>query len=66
MKANPLGSEVLIEFAHVGNSVKVTAIDPVSLTEASIVGPVSAGEETLRRNAVRKLIYVLNKQKTAG
>ena len=62
MKSTPLGSEVLIEFTHIGNTVKVTAIDPITYVEASIVGPVGVGEETLRRNAIRKLVYVLNKQ----
>lgn len=62
MKSNPLGQEVLIEFARSGNAVKVTAIDPITFTEASIVGPADAGEETLRRHAVRKLIYVMNKK----
>lgn len=57
-----LGGEVLIEFTQSGNSVRVTAIDPVSYIEASIVGPVWAGEETLRRNAIRKLVYVIRKQ----
>lgn len=57
-----LGDEVLIEFMQNGNSVRVTAIDPISYVEASIVGPVWAGEETLRRNAIRKLIYVLEKR----
>ncbi len=57
-----LGGEVLIEFAQSGNSVRVTAIDPVSYIEASIVGPVWASEETLRRNAINKLVYVIRKQ----
>lgn len=57
-----LGGEVLIEFTQSGNSVRVTAIDPVSYIEASIVGPVWAGEETLRRNAIRKLVYVMRKR----
>jgi len=55
--------EVLIEIVQVGASVKVSAIDPVTGTEVSIVGPPSAGEETLKRNAVSKLNYVLAKRR---
>lgn len=56
------GREVLIEFQQIGNAVKVTAVDPVTMTEVSIMGPPSAGEETLKRNAINKLNYVLSKK----
>lgn len=56
------GREVLIEFQQIGNTVKVTAVDPDSLIEVSIVGPGSAGREMLKRNAIKKLEYVLNKK----
>lgn len=62
MRARPLGDEVLLEFYQQGHAVKVTAIDPVTYAEATIVGPATASEETLRRNAIRKLIYVINKK----
>ena len=52
-------AEFLIEYQIVGRSVKVSAVDPVTLTEVSIVGPLSAGRMELQRNAVRKLKYVL-------
>ncbi len=54
--------DVIVEFQRIGNSVKVTAVDARTGTEASIVGPASAGEATLTQNAVRKLAYVLQKQ----
>ena len=59
--------EVIIEFHRIGNAVKVSAIDPVTQVEVSIVGPPDAGEETLRRTAIRKLQFVLDKnaKKTA-
>lgn len=57
--------EVLLEFHRVGNAVKVTAVDPVTLTEVSIVGAPDAGEETLKRTALRKLEYMLAKQARA-
>lgn len=54
--------EVLYEFIPVGNAVKVSAIDPVSGTEISIVGDPKAGQETLKRIARRKLEYVIAKR----
>jgi hypothetical protein len=53
--------EILIEFVVQGNVVKATAIDPVTGTEASIVGPANAGREALMEAARRKLDYVLKK-----
>ena len=55
--------EIIIEFHRIGGSVKVSAMDPASLTEVSIVGPANAGEETLKRNVLRKLEFVLAKKK---
>ena len=55
------GHEVLIELMQVGNAVKVTAVDPVTHTEVSIVGSASDSEDVLKRNAVRKLNYVLRR-----
>ena len=54
--------EIIIEFHRIGGSVKVSAMDPATLTEVSIVGPANAGEETLKRNVLRKLEYVLAKK----
>ena len=51
----------LVEFIAIGQSVKVSAIDPATGTEVSIVGPANGGRELLTRTAVRKLEYVLNK-----
>jgi hypothetical protein len=52
----------LVEFQTIGNSVKVSAIDPETLVEVSIVGPISATESDLSRLAARKLEYVLKKR----
>ena len=60
--ARQSGREVLIEFHQIGNSVKVAAVDPVTAVEASIVGAANASQEMLKRLAVRKLDYVLEKQ----
>jgi hypothetical protein len=55
--------EVILEFYAIGNAVKVTAVDPETLVEVSIVGSPSAGEELLRRTVLRKLEYVLSRRK---
>jgi hypothetical protein len=54
--------EILIEFVVQGNVVKATAIDPVTGTEASIVGPANAAREALVEGARRKLEYVMKKK----
>ena len=51
--------EALIEFHQVGAYVKVSAVDPDSLTEVSIVGDPAAGQAALEQVALRKLEYVL-------
>ncbi|RMD64956.1 MAG: hypothetical protein D6826_01245 [Alphaproteobacteria bacterium] len=51
--------DVIIEFYRVGAYVKVSAVDPATLTEVSIVGAPEAGEAALKQAAVRKLHYVL-------
>ncbi len=59
--APPVSDAVLFEFIHVGNSVKVTAVDPSSGLEVSIVGDPAMGEFSLRHAAARKLAYVLRR-----
>lgn len=54
--------EVIIEFFPIGQLVKVTAMDVATLTEISIQGSKSAGEETLKLNALKRLEYVLKKK----
>lgn len=55
-------SEVIIEFIRQGRFVKVTAVDPVTGIEASIVGDPNTSPTTLQQLAVKKLRYVINKQ----
>ncbi|MEQ8164763.1 MAG: hypothetical protein RIC93_01660 [Alphaproteobacteria bacterium] len=57
------GQEVIIEFYPVGNAVKVSAVDPVTLTEVCIVGDPRLGEDMLSRTAIRKLNYVLSRKR---
>ena len=64
--AEKSGREILLEFYQVGNSVKVTAVDPETLIEVSIVGDPAAGEEALKRAAINKLEYMLRKRRVGG
>lgn len=57
--AKPLGREVLLEFQRVGSYMKATAMDPETMTEVSVVGPVNHSQELLRRTVLAKLEYVL-------
>jgi hypothetical protein len=54
--------EIIFEFFPMGNLVKVSAMDTASLTEIIIQGPASAGQEILKRNAMKRLEYVLKKK----
>lgn len=53
--------EYLIEFHWIGSYVKVSALDPVTNTEVSIVGDARATENELKNTAIKKLKYVINK-----
>lgn len=57
-------SGVIFEFIAVGAYVKVSAIDPLTGMEASIVGDPMRGEAALRQTALRKLKYVMEKRRT--
>ena len=54
--------ETLFEFHRVGAYMKVTALDPDTGLEVSIVGPANTSEYTLRTNAQLKLEAVLRKR----
>ena len=56
-------SDVLLEFFRVGNLVKVSAVDPVTMTEVCIQASGSTEERVLREVAIRKLQYVLQRRK---
>lgn len=53
--------DVIIEFYPQGRYVKVSAMDPCTLTEVAIVGDPASGEEELRRIVLQKLDYVLER-----
>ncbi|MEQ8449995.1 MAG: hypothetical protein RIB97_09955 [Nitratireductor sp.] len=52
----------IIEFVAQGSYVKVSAADPVSLEEVSIVGDPTAGERALSDLVVRKLERMVEKK----
>lgn len=54
--------EYLLEFQQVGRYVKVSAVDPVTNVEVSIVGDAAATKAELQRVAVARLEYVLRKK----
>ena len=54
--------EIIVEFFPVGNVMKVSAMDTASLTEISIQGPANSPEDILKRNALKRLEYVLRKK----
>lgn len=56
------GREVIFEFHKIGTIVKVSAMDVKTMTEVIIQGPASAGEATLKLNALKRLEYVLKKK----
>lgn len=58
---NACNGEYIVEFVVIGNSVKATAFDPISLKEVSVIGSRSTPQKQLSALAVRKLVYMLNK-----
>ncbi|MBE6447800.1 MAG: hypothetical protein E7018_00670 [Alphaproteobacteria bacterium] len=55
-------SEVLFEFIRQGAYVKVTAIEPETKIEASVVVPANLSQEQMQLQALQKLNYVLRKK----
>jgi hypothetical protein len=58
--------EVLFEWRRVGKSLRVTAIDPITGTEVVMVAPAKTTRKEIKRNAARKLAYVLSKKLNGG
>jgi hypothetical protein len=56
------GREILIEIVILGGYAKVSAIDPVTGTEVSVMGPGNATRASLEAAALNKLDYVLKKK----
>jgi hypothetical protein len=51
--------DVILEFVQIGALIRVSAMEPKSLTEVVLYGPASAGEAALRRTVLCKLDYAL-------
>jgi hypothetical protein len=47
--------EVYFEFIAIGQTVKVVAIDSVTATEVSVMGPASASQADMKQLALQKL-----------
>lgn len=56
------GREVIFEFMPVGMVMKVSAMDVETLTEVIIQGPATSPQALLKRNALKRLEYVLKKK----
>ncbi len=54
-------TEIIFEFRQIGDYVKVSAIEPITNTEVSIVGAARADKAALKASALQKLRYVLQK-----
>lgn len=55
---------VYFEMREIGKYVRISAIDPITNTEVHIAGDPTAGQEALKRLAVKKLRYVIAKKYT--
>ena len=54
--------EVLFEYIRQGNSVKITAIEPLTKTEAVVIVPANLSEQQMQARAMQKLLYILKKK----
>jgi hypothetical protein len=63
----PVGrqGEAIIEFRTIGPTVKVSAVDPATLTEVSIVAPAAAPQRHMTDVVLRKLRTVLARRNGA-
>ena len=55
--------EVILEYTQFGSALKVTAVDTATGTEVSFQAHPKTGPEEIRRLALAKLTYVINKAK---
>ena len=56
--------DFILEFIAMGNSVKVTCVDPNTGKEVSTIGPANAPRAQLSQAAVNKMLYVLKKEQS--
>ena len=55
-------AEILFEFKKNGNVVKVSAIEPETRTEISVVVPAGLSVDEMKLQAAKRLNYVLRKK----
>lgn len=55
-------AEILFEYIRQGAYVKVSALEPETKTEVSVVVPAGLTERQMQIQALKKLEYVLKKQ----
>lgn len=58
--------EILLEIRRIGKNLRVVAIDPNTKTEVTMIAPSYATRTVIKRNAARKLAYVIAKKKKNG
>lgn len=54
-------NEIILEFIAMGSIMRVCALDPASLTEVVVQGPISADRSSLAALAKQKLTFVMAK-----
>ena len=57
--SDPKSGEVYFEFTVIGRNVKISAIDAVTGTEVTVMGPATASQADLQRLALQKLMAKL-------
>lgn len=60
-RQSPSSGEIYIEFHPIGRQVKVTAIDAATGVEVVVFGPTSTSNEELKRLAVQKLHWRIDR-----
>ena len=55
-------TEILFEYIRHGNSVKVTAIETQTGTEAVVIVPENLSEAQMQMKALQKLRYIMQKK----
>lgn len=55
-------AEILFEYVRQGAYVKVTAIEPETMTEVCVAVPANLSEEQMQIHALNRLKYVLSKK----
>jgi len=55
-------NDIILEYYVRGKTVRISAMDPVTLTEVSVIAPYNLSREQMAQLAMRKLNYVLKKR----